>query len=350
MPIATLKWTRNELKLIDQTKLPDALKYIHCRDIQTVWTAIRRLSVRGAPAIGVAAAFGVLIEANHYKGKLRQELIDVVDKACEYLAGSRPTAVNLFYALDRMNAVIKSHPDVSSVPALKRLLKAEAMAMFEEDRDVCRKMGSNGAGFIKPNSRVMTICNAGALATVDYGTALGVMYAAHEKKTPFEVYACETRPLLQGGRLTSWELHKAKIPVKVICDSMAATVMKRGLVDAIFTGADRIAANGDTANKIGTYNLAILAKHHKIPFYVVAPSSTFDLSLSNGEQIPIEERHHDEVTHFRHVRVAPRGVKAFNPAFDVTEAKLIAAIITECGVIAKPSRSAVKKVLQHAST
>ncbi len=350
MPINTLKYTKNELKLIDQTKLPDALKYVHCRDIQTVWNAIRRLRVRGAPAIGVAAAFGVLLEVNHFKGKTRDELMILVEKACDYLATSRPTAVNLFYALDRMNTVFARYPDENSIPALKKLLKAEAMAMYEEDRQVCRQLGRNGAKFIKPHNRVLTICNAGALATVDYGTALGVMYAAHEQAVPFQVYACETRPLLQGGRLTAWELKKARIPVTVICDSMAATVMKRGLVDAVFTGADRIAANGDTANKIGTYNLAVLAKHHRIPFYVVAPASTFDLTLTNGDAIPIEERHHDEVTHFRHVRVAPRGVKAFNPAFDVTEAKLITAIITERGVIVKPSRSTVKKVLQNDKT
>ncbi|MCA9393211.1 MAG: S-methyl-5-thioribose-1-phosphate isomerase [Candidatus Omnitrophica bacterium] len=347
MPINTVKWTRNELKLIDQTKLPDALKYIHCRDIQTVWNAIRRLSVRGAPAIGVAAAYGVLLEANHFKGKTRDELMIRVDEACSYLATARPTAVNLFYALDRMNKVFAKHPGESSVAVLKKLLKDEAMAMYEEDRRVCRQMGQHGAKFIKPHNRVMTICNAGALATVDYGTALGVMYAAHEQAVPFQVYACETRPLLQGARLTTWELRKAKIPVTVICDSMAATVMKRGLIDAVFTGADRIAANGDTANKIGTYNLAILAKHHKVPFYVVAPSSTFDLTIANGDGIPIEERHHDEVTHFRHVRVAPRGVKAFNPAFDVTEAKLITAIITERGVIVKPGRASVNKVLRY---
>lgn len=222
--------------------------------------------------------------------------------------------------------------------------------MYEEDRQVCRQMGRNGAAFIKPHFRVLTICNAGALATVDYGTALGVMYAAQEQAVPFQVFACETRPLLQGARLTAWELKKAKIPVTVICDSMAATVMQRGLIDAVFTGADRIAANGDTANKIGTYNLAILAKHHKIPFYVVAPSSTFDLTLKHGALIPIEERHHDEVSHFRHVRTAPKGVKVFNPAFDVTEARLITAIITERGVIVKPGLATVKKVFKHVQT
>lgn len=347
MPINTVKWIRNELRLIDQTKLPDALKYIHCRDIQTVWNAIRRLSVRGAPAIGVAAAFGVLLEVNHFKGKSRDELIIHVDKACEYLASSRPTAVNLFYALDRMNTVFARYPDENSVSVLKRLLKEEALAMYEEDRQVCRQMGRNGAIFIKPHDRLLTICNTGALATVDYGTAVGVMYSAHEQAVPFQVYACETRPLLQGSRLNAWELKRAKIPVTVICDSMAATLMQRGLVDSVFVGADRIAANGDTANKIGTYSLAVLAKHHKIPFYVVAPTSTFDLTIKNGTQIPIEQRNHYEVSHFRHVRTAPKGVKVFNPAFDVTEAKLITAIITERGIVIKPSRAAVNKVLKN---
>lgn len=342
MSIKTIKWINGTARIIDQTKLPGKFEYIHCRDVKTLWDAIRRLSVRGAPALGVAAGFCVLLGIKTFKGKDRKKFEKYVAELGAYIGSSRPTAVNLFNVLDQMKAVIINHPGCS-VAELKDLLKNEAMAVFEEDRQVCRQMGKHGAQLVKNGAKLLTICNAGALATVDYGTAEGVMYAAQDAGKKFKVYACETRPLLQGARLTTWELLKEKIDVTLICDSMAATLMKQKKVDIVFTGADRVAANGDAANKIGTYSLAVLAKHHKIPFYIVAPFSTFDLKTKSGKDIPIEERKPEEVTHFAGVRTAPQGVKVFNPAFDVTGHELIAGIVTEKGVIRKPFRQNILK-------
>lgn len=342
MPIETIKWTNGAARIIDQTQLPVTLKYITCRDVPTMWAAIKRLSVRGAPAIGVAAAFGVLLGLKTFKGSDRKKFEAHFKKTSDYLALSRPTAVNLFNALERMNSVLTRHPD-ATVKQLQALLHTEAMAIFKEDQIVCRTMGDFGAALIKPGMGVMTVCNAGALATVDYGTALGVMYSARKQGTPFKVYACETRPLLQGARLTAWELLKNKIDTTLICDNMAASVMGKGMVDIIFAGADRIAANGDTANKIGTYSLAVLARYHRIPLYIVAPYSTFDLNIATGRQIPIEERHRDEVVQWGGRKTAPDGVKVYNPAFDVTDHRLIAGIVTEKGIIRPPFRVNIKK-------
>ncbi|MFA5259974.1 MAG: S-methyl-5-thioribose-1-phosphate isomerase [Candidatus Omnitrophota bacterium] len=347
MAVTTIKWVKDHIKLVDQTRLPHDVVYIRCYDLKTLWDAIRRLSVRGAPALGVAAAFGVVLGLRDYKGTKQDTFVQRVRQICDYIGTSRPTAVNLFNALDRMQAVLTRNPD-ASVLEWKRLLKQEAFRIYEEDRQVCRSMGRWGAALIRDGQNVMTICNAGALATVDYGTALGVFYAAREKGKNFSVYACETRPLLQGARLTAWELMKAKINTTLICDNMAATVMRDKHIAAVFTGADRITAHGDTANKIGTYSLAVLARHHKIPFYVVAPQSTFDLSLRSGRQIPIEERDASEVRGFNGQLTAPGQVKVFNPAFDVTGHQLITAIITEHGIIKPPftrniSRFFVKK-------
>lgn len=338
----TIEWVNGHVKLIDQTKLPGRLVFIHCRDVKKLWQAIKVLSVRGAPALGVAAGFGVLLGAKEYKGNDSTRFINQILKVCTYIGSSRPTAVNLFNVLEEMKKVLVQYKD-SSVLVIKKKLHERAFEIYEEDRWVCRKMGDYGAQLIKNNSSIMTICNAGALATVDYGTALGVMYSAKKKGKKFKVYSCETRPLLQGARLTTWELLQAKIDTTLICDSMAATVMKQGRVQAIFTGADRVASNGDSANKIGTYSLAVLAKHHKIPFYIVAPYSTFDLSISSGKEIPIEERSKEEVTGFSTVVTAPKNVKVFNPAFDVTEASLITSIVTEYGVIKPPFKSNLKK-------
>jgi methylthioribose-1-phosphate isomerase len=345
MAIETIKWISGTVRIIDQTKLPGKFEFIHCKQVQTLWEAIRRLSVRGAPALGVAAGFGVLLGIKNFKGDDRAEFVQSVDDLCAYLGSSRPTAVNLFNVLDEMKKVIETHPR-SSVNELKLLLKKRALEIYEEDRRVCRRMGSFGAQLIRNGKSLLTICNAGALATVDYGTAEGVMYAAKKAKKRFKVFACETRPLLQGARLTAWELVREKIDVTLICDSMAATLMKQKKVDMVFTGADRIAANGDAANKIGTYNLAVLAKHHKIPFYIVAPLSTFDPKTKNGKNIPIEERKAEEVTHFAGVATAPKGVKVFNPAFDVTDHDLIAGIITEHGVIRKPFQKNIAKLFR----
>lgn len=343
--ISTIKWTDNAIRIIDQVKLPHKFEYLYCRDLKTLWDAIRRLSVRGAPALGVAAAYGVVLGMRDFAGTERAAFIRQMEKVCDYIASSRPTAVNLFHGLARMKGVLKTNP-AAPVRRLQQRLRAEADAIYEEDRQSCRRMGREGAALIPASgATLLTVCNAGALATVDYGTALGVMYAAKEQEKKFKVYACETRPLLQGARLTAWELSRQKIDVTLICDNMAATVMRQGKIDMIFTGADRIAANGDTANKIGTYSLAVLACHHKIPFYVVAPQSTFDLKTPSGDLIPIEERSKEEVLGFGGQRTAPRRVKVYNPAFDVTEYSLITAFVTEKGIIRAPFAKNIPRIL-----
>jgi methylthioribose-1-phosphate isomerase len=345
MRTQTIQWVHGAVRIIDQTRLPHKLKYINCQDVKTLWEAIRVLKVRGAPALGVAAGFGVLLGIQKTDFPDTQSLVKKVFDISHYLEGARPTAVNLFNALERIKRVAMAHCHLS-VKELKALIEEEAFRFYEEDRAVCRAMGKFGGRLIKNGTRVLTVCNAGALATVDYGTALGVMYNAKEKKKRFQVYACETRPLLQGARLTTWELSRAKIDTTLICDNMAATLMKQNKVDIIFTGADRIAANGDAANKIGTYNLAVLAKHHKVPFYIVAPYSTFDLSIVDGNAIPIEERDPDEVRGFGKVQTAPANIAVYNPAFDVTESKLITGIITEYGIIQPVNRSNIKRIFK----
>jgi len=343
MPIETIKLVKDSARLIDQRKLPLKFEYIYCRDVKTIWQAIRNLSVRGAPALGVAAAFGALLGIKDFNGHDRGKFLRHFEKMCQYIGSSRPTAVNLFNSLKRLRAVVRSHP-TAPVVELRDLLKQEALAIYEEDRQRCRQMAEFGAGLIKNNSSLLTICNTGALATVDYGTAVGVMYKAKEQGKKFKVYACETRPLLQGARLNTWELLRNNIDTTLICDSMAATLMRQGKIDAVFAGADRIAANGDTANKIGTYSLAVLAKHHRIPVYVVAPFSTFDMGISSGRQIPIEQRDKEEVTHLNGQRIAPRRVKVYNPAFDVTDHRLITAIVTDFGIICPPLKMNIKKL------
>ncbi len=346
MKTETIKWVKGSIRIIDQTLLPHKLKYIYCKDVPTLWKAIRVLSVRGAPALGVAAGFGILLAVKDYPATDTRQLIKKIYDTANYLATSRPTAVNLFNVLDRMKRVAMANCRVSP-SRLKRIIKEEALHVYEEDRTVCRLMGKSGGKLIKKGDNVLTVCNAGALATVDYGTALGVLYNAHEKGKRFKAYACETRPLLQGARLTAWELIRAGIDTTLICDNMAAALMKQGKVDIIFAGADRIAANGDTANKIGTYSLAVLARYHRIPLYVVAPYSTFDLAIPNGNTIPIEQRDKQEVLGFAGQRTAPGNVKVFNPAFDVTDAKLITGIITELGIIQPVNRSNIKKLFKH---
>ena len=349
--IETLFWHGDRfgtLKMIDQTLLPMELKVIECRNIETVWEAIKMLRVRGAPAIGIAAAYGVCIglqdlpeDANHEM--LRRKLNDVAT----YLASSRPTAVNLFWALNRIQAKAESLYATASVPEIWEALFAEAKAIHEEDRYICRSIGRFGQEFVKDGSTWLTHCNAGGLATADYGTALAVFFAATEAGKKIQVYADETRPLLQGARLTAWELMQRGIDVTLICDSMAALVMRQGKIDGVVVGADRIAANGDTANKIGTYGVAVSAKVHNVPFYVAAPVSTFDLSLSEGSEIPIEERSADEICDGFGKRTAPKGCKVYNPAFDVTPAELIAGIITERGIISPVNRENVEKMVRN---
>ena len=340
----TLHWVGDAmgtLYLIDQTLLPEQFVEIPCRTLEAVWDAIKVLRVRGAPAIGVAAAYGVVIGTQCVRSADRvvfqTRLLDVIDS----LASSRPTAVNLFTALERMKQVGIGGPSRSAAE-VHDLLLHEACRIDQEDREMCRAIGRNGSNLLSSGMTVLTHCNAGALATAGDGTALSVIFAAAAEGKQIHVIADETRPLLQGARLTAWELQQRKIPVTVICDNMAAQVMKEGRVHAVITGADRIAANGDSANKIGTYGVAVLAKHHGIPFYIAAPSSTFDMQLSDGSQIPIEQRDSEEISKGFGKRTVPKGVAVYNPAFDVTPHELIAGIITERGVIQAPNTDNIR--------
>lgn len=334
--LRTLEWVgdhQGHLRLIDQTLLPVQLQHRDCRTVEDVWEAIRQLRVRGAPAIGVTAAMGVVVGVREHHGSGREDFTARVNEVCDYLATSRPTAVNLFWALDRMKRFYQNLNDALSSGECAQQLLIQAQAIEEEDRATCRAIGAVGAALIQNGEGVLTHCNAGGLATADYGTALAVMFAAKEDGRQFSVYADETRPLLQGSRLTAWELQQRDIDVTLICDNMAAQVMKEGRIQRVIVGADRIAANGDAANKIGTYGVALLAKAHEIPFYVAAPSSTFDLTLKTGDEIPIEQRESHEVTHGFGKQTAPDAVKVYNPAFDVTPNHLITGIITEKGLI-----------------
>ncbi len=323
------------LRLLDQTRLPKEIIYRECRDLEAVRLAIRELAVRGAPAIGVSAAYGLVLwlQTNAPAG---------IDAAVDRLASSRPTAVNLVWALQRMRRRLAELP-AGGDPVT--WLLDEARVIEAEDQAMCAAIGQHGAELLRDGQGVLTHCNTGALATAGIGTALGVIFTAAQQGKRLHVFADETRPLLQGARLTAWELQQADLDVTLICDNMAAQVMKEGRVQAVLVGADRIAANGDTANKIGTYSLAVLAKAHSIPFYVAAPSSTFDLSLSNGGGIPIEQREGREITHGFIGQIAPEGVKVYNPAFDVTNAELITAIITELGVIQPVQERTIRKRL-----
>jgi methylthioribose-1-phosphate isomerase len=344
----TLAWigdTDGFLRLIDQTLLPTQLQYRDCRTVEEVWEAIRVLRVRGAPAIGIAAAYGVVLGMQKHsdgsRGAYRQRLREVAD----YLRTSRPTAINLFWALDRMQRRVEGQTENHPPTRLTSFLLTEARAIQDEDAAMCRAIGRSGAPLIREGQGVLTHCNAGGLATAEYGTALAPMFLAAEQGVHFHVYMDETRPLLQGARLTAWELRQHDIPCTLICDNMAAQVMKEGRVQAVIVGADRIAANGDTANKIGTYGVAVLAQAHGIPFYVAAPSSTFDLSLASGDAIPIEQRDPREVTHGFGRQTAPDGIAVYNPAFDVTPARLIAGIITEKGLIQPVSAETIRQTL-----
>jgi methylthioribose-1-phosphate isomerase len=353
MIVQAVKWVGaidGYLELIDQRKLPAEFVKLRCRDVDQLAEAIKTLAVRGAPAIGVAAAYGPVLALQKLSAANDlQEALAAVSQTCEKLASTRPTAVNLFWALDRSRRSVEQFAKSFAQATLRELrehILAEANAIHEEDADMCRRIGQNGQGYIRQGAGILTHCNAGALATGGQGTALSVLYEAHKKGTKFRVYADETRPLLQGARLTAWELKQAEIDVTVICDNMAGWLMKQGRIDAVITGADRIAANGDVANKIGTYSLSILTRRHGIPFYVAAPSSTFDLSLKSGSDIPIEQRAAEEITKWADRQIAPDGVDTYNPAFDVTEAENITAIITERGVIEGPDAA---KVAAHFS-
>ena len=335
MPVETMKWRDGALVLIDQTRLPTDLVHITCREVDQVARAIKELSVRGAPAIGIAAAYGTVIGAQQAVSCDAQVFRQQVEETMETLGRTRPTAVNLFWALGHMRQVLDDSHDLSNEAVCQRLLDT-ATRIFEEDRRICRQMGRHGASLLADGDTVITHCNAGGLATADYGTALGVIYAAQEQGKHITVFADETRPLLQGSRLTAWELMQSGVDVTVICDNMAASVMRREDISCAIVGADRIAGNGDTANKIGTYGLAILAREHNVPFYVAAPLSTIDASLSSGDQIPIEERAPEEICRGFGTPTAPDGVQVYNPAFDVTPHGMVTAIITERGVARPP--------------
>lgn len=339
----TLFWTGDatgKLSLIDQTRLPLHVENTVCDSVEDVWHAINVLKVRGAPAIGVAAAFGLVTGLQPSRNSGVDEFQAEVERVATYLAGSRPTAVNLFWALNRMKSVATNCRESTAAAIHDRLL-TEARLIETEDQAMCSSIGRHGSTLIRSGMSILTHCNAGGLATAGDGTALSVMFQAAADGKDIHVFADETRPLLQGARLTTWELQQRGIPVTLICDNMAAQVMKEGRIQMVITGADRIAANGDAANKIGTYSVAVLAKYHGIPFYVAAPSSTFDLSLADGSGIPIELRGSEEITCGFGTQTAPDNTAVYNPAFDVTPAELITAIITERGIIRSPGTQLV---------
>ena len=357
--LQTIAWTGEAARLLDQTKLPTETVYVDIADERQMWDAIRRLVIRGAPAIGVAAAFGVYLGVrSHPPGELLR-FLSRLNEVCDYLATSRPTAVNLFWAIDRQRRVARdagrdARPDANDariVDAIKSKLLATATSMLEEDTAVCRAIGAHGVRLLEELQsdagpvHVLTHCNAGGLATVQYGTALAPIYVGAERGLKFHVYADETRPLLQGARITAYELQQNGIPVTVICDGMAASVMSEGRVKAVIVGTDRVAANGDVANKIGTLGVAILARHYGIPFYVAAPTSSIDLSLATGAQIPIEQRDPREISEGLGRRVTPDEVDIYNPAFDVTPAALVTAIITEKGVVREPYEAGLREAV-----
>ncbi|MDM5206539.1 S-methyl-5-thioribose-1-phosphate isomerase [Cytobacillus kochii] len=324
-----IEWQDGRLKILDQTLLPHQTRWVELETIEDVFEAIIQLRVRGAPAIGITAAYGLAIAAKKYEGVDIETFHLRIHEDYLYLAGSRPTAVNLFWALDRMMKVIET---LYSTEETIISLEQEAKQIHQEDEEICRQIGENALSLLNGRKKVLTICNAGTIATGKYGTALAPFHLGKEKGVDFQVYACETRPVLQGARLTAWELQQSNVDVTVITDNMAAHTIATKGIEAIIVGADRIASNGDTANKIGTWQLAILANYFQIPFYVAAPLSTFDFSIVSGADIPIEERLPEEVTHLGPNQITPEGTKVLNPAFDVTTANLITAIITEKGI------------------
>ncbi len=328
--VSSVNWENGTIKLLDQQKLPHETIFLTLQTIEDVRDAISSLKVRGAPAIGITAAFGLALWGQQYEGESLEGFLHELQEKRNYLASSRPTAVNLFWALDRL---LSSVEGITSVSEGRTLLLEEALKIQIEDEEVCRSIGEHAVTLFTSGDRILTHCNAGGIATAKYGTAVAPFYIAKERDIPLHIYASETRPVLQGARLTAWELQNAGIDVTLITDNMAAHTIATKNINAIIVGADRIAANGDTANKIGTYGLALLARAFDIPFYVAAPLSTFDLSISSGTEIPIEERDPREVTELNGQRIAPEGVKVFNPAFDVTPHELITAIITEKGIV-----------------
>jgi len=340
-PFRTIEWKGDHIRLLDQTLLPLQEEYVEIRDVDRMCDAIKRLVVRGAPAIGVAAAMGIALGTLQASGHDRAALGRLLEDVCSRIAATRPTAVNLFWAVERMKRVYAACADLD-VPAVKRRLVDEAVLMEKEDRMLCENIGREGSVLLEDGDTVLTHCNAGGLATAGYGTALGVIRAAFEQGKRIKVVSDETRPLNQGARITCWEMQKLGIPVTLIPDNTAGALMKRGDIQKVVVGADRIAANGDAANKIGTYSVGVLAGYHKIPFYVAAPLSTVDMSIASGTEIPIEERDPEEVTHIGGVRIAPEGIAVRNIAFDVTPHELIRGIVTECGIAVDPYKESFR--------
>jgi methylthioribose-1-phosphate isomerase len=348
MPVTTIEWLDNKVKLIDQTKLPAELVYLHIDAVEALGEAIKKLRVRGAPAIGIAAAFGVLLGVQNFFGDDKEKFFSELDRVVACLRGTRPTAVNLSWALARMRRTAEAHRH-QPITQIKNELFSEANKIFIEDQQTCRAIGRHGAGLIPNSATIITHCNTGALATADFGTALGIIFTAHAQGKKLHVVVDETRPLLQGARLNMWELMQEGIPCTLICDNTAAFVMQRQKIDCCIVGADRIARNGDTANKIGTYSLAVNAQKHGIPFYVAAPISTIDFNIATGEDIPLEERAAEEITEGFGRRTAPQNACVYNPAFDVTPNDLIAAIITEAGVIRPPFGRRLPELQLHSA-
>ncbi|WFB57225.1 S-methyl-5-thioribose-1-phosphate isomerase [Paenibacillus sp. BR1-192] len=346
-PLSSVYWGGDHLVLLDQRLLPEEIVYLKLYTPEEVWEGIHFMKVRGAPAIGIAAAFGAVLGGMQVEADGREDWLQQVAKTCAYLATSRPTAVNLFWALDRIKlAAEKLAASDLDTAGLNAALLAEAEAIRAEDEDVCRRIGENALPFFRDGMGVLTHCNAGGLATAKYGTALAPMYLAHEQGLNIKVFADETRPVLQGARLTAFELQQAGIDVTLLADNMAAMVMSKGWIQAVIVGTDRVAANGDVANKIGTYGVAVLAKAHGIPFYVACPLSTIDLNTKTGADIPIEERPAEEITEGFGKRTAPQGVKVYNPAFDITPNEYVTAIITEKGVVQAPYEESLKNLFE----
>jgi methylthioribose-1-phosphate isomerase len=347
--LPTIEWKNGAVVMIDQRKLPAKEVYVSCRTAKDVAKAIVTMVIRGAPAIGVAAAMGIALGMRRSTATGTKQFTTEFQRTCELLAGTRPTAVNLFWAIDRMkDAFAAAAGRGASVAELKDVLEAEALAIHDQDVASCQALGAHGAALVPDQARILTHCNAGALATAGYGTALGVIRAAVEAGKTIAVLADETRPFLQGARLTAWELVRDGIDTTVITDNMAGALMRRGDIDLVVVGADRIAANGDVANKVGTYTVAVLAREHGLPFYVAAPVSTIDLATADGSGIPIEERTPREVTHVGTSRLTPEGAGIRNPAFDVTPARLVTGIITERGVAAPPYETSLARLVRGA--
>lgn len=341
--IQSIEWREDHLRIIDQTYLPKREVYSDIRDIGRVWEAIRTLRVRGAPAIGIAAAYGLYMGIRELPESTFESFWVEVERVAEYLESARPTGVNLKWAIERIKTTIQAHKE-KPIPEIKEIVLKTAKTIHAEDKRTCKKIGEEGTELVGGEARILTHCNTGSLATGQYGTALSVIFHAHEAGSKVHVWVDETRPLMQGARLTAWELMKAEIPMNIITDSAAGSLMRRGEVDMVIVGTDRVASNGDTANKIGTYSLAVLARENEIPFYVAVPLSTIDMELESGDDIPIEERDDEEITTFNGSRVAPEKAETYNPAFDVTPHRYITAFITEKGVIKPPFEENFKKL------